>query len=319
MAAGLDIAAGALGIVGIAQQLAESVYKIHAFYKDVRDAPAELLDTIASLEHVSNILIRLAEEQQVAPNTIACQGIFYASLELCQRAVERVATVATELQKDLRQKRYRTGIKFVLKRRDTKAMLERLDRSKIDLLLAYSMYTDARRASEAENKQAQIMAIVETLSVRDIKTAAEEGQEPEQLHRLPRKSSSARTVERIGGVRVRLPFWMRQYACDVAFERASGRWTVSLSTSRVFDFGVWYMVRTGELDRIRDLLERRQLSIHDTTEDGDGLFSVSLILEYCRDVLICLRSLQSTVEPMLPNTCSKRAPVLPGALLLIYC
>ena len=313
MAAGLDVAAGALGIVGIAQQLAESVCKVRAFYKDVRDAPVALLDTISSLENVSMILLKLAEEQTVSPYAIASQGIFCASLVLCQRAVEHVASVATELQRDVGQKRYRTGTRLVLKRRDTKAMLERLDRSKIDLLLAYSMHADARRAREAQQNQAQVMAFVRTLPERDARVAARRGSGSiEHSPRTPRKHSSVRAVERIGGVRIRLPLWLCRYAWDVAFERASGRWTMSLSTSRIFGMDVYDFCMSGDLDGIRGLLEKRQLSIHDTDYSGSGLFSVSAMSQYCIGMLIWFRLLPDGAKRRLPSIYSRKVLIPAG-------
>jgi hypothetical protein len=148
MAAGLDVAAGALGIAGVAGQLASSILKIKNFCKSVKNAPEELLDTIASVENFSKILIRLGEGQTRALDDMKNGDILRECLGMCKRSADRIATLAMELQLEMQYHSKRGAVKVALKQTTVNAMLQKLDCSKIDLQVAYIMFTDACRRQE---------------------------------------------------------------------------------------------------------------------------------------------------------------------------
>jgi hypothetical protein len=66
------------------------------------------------------------------------------------KAADRVATLAMDLQLDMQCNGGRAAIKTVLNQRESKAMLEKLDRSKLDLQFAYTMFADACRRQDYE-------------------------------------------------------------------------------------------------------------------------------------------------------------------------
>ena len=284
MATGLDVAAGALGIVGLAQQLAQSLLKIRSFCKDVKEAPIELQETISSLERASRLLIRLDEPDTGAAITSGGSNadVFRDSLELCKDATNRIAVLSSELQRRMNHKRFRSSVKVVRKKRDFKSMLEKLDRSKADLNMAYSMYTNARRKAEHKticrrfdeerHTQLVIMETVRTLTrphVRDDGDLDPDSAE-ERTKGKPKKSRALGTETSVM-VQIRLPLWLCQYAWDIAVQRAGGTWTASLKTYRIVDFDsgdLSEIFEVDDVDGIRKLLQERQLSIHDQDEHG---------------------------------------------------
>lgn len=160
--AGLEVAAGALGIIGVSQQVAQSARKIRAFCKDVQEAPTELRELTQSLETLSRILIRLGEvvaatstTDQVCPDV----DLLRESLQTCQHIAERTSVFVGEAHQNMGKRRYRGSCAFVMKKRELKAMLEKLDRSKSDLSIALAIF-----ACPAAQKRANFLVGRQTSS-----------------------------------------------------------------------------------------------------------------------------------------------------------
>lgn len=307
MTTGLDIAAGAIGIVGVAQQLTNSIFSIKRFCRQVKNAPEELRDTLDQIENMGNTMARLEGEVLSDTAVDASQEVFKASMKLRQKAVERISMLASQLQSTAKWARVRAGVKIVLNQDVLKDMLERLDRSKADLHFAYSMYTDACRRREFESlrryleeeRNGQVQLIDHARMVAVPCSEAETGSIPDNEERrvnhgrLGKSSGAALVLNTV--IHIRLPFWLCQYAWDVAFQRSSGYLTMSLKSFRVLEWDnpVWEMISTGDITSVRDLFGRRQISIHDETPEGDSLCSVCGILgEYC-DFSDSVRSLSA--------------------------
>ena len=109
MSIGLDAIAGSLGIVGVAQQLLQSILKIAAFCEDVKDAPVETKDTIDSIENTGRILIRLSESDAESSRASSNEDVFWTSFELFKKALERVAVLAIEMGREIATRRHRGG------------------------------------------------------------------------------------------------------------------------------------------------------------------------------------------------------------------
>lgn len=75
----------------------------------------------------------------------------------------------------------------------------------------------------------------------------------------------------------RLRRWLCEYAWDLAVERTGGGWTISLKCFKVIGWIhiAWGLIWHGDLDGIRSLLDRRELSLHDQDMLGQGLVGVS--------------------------------------------
>ena len=286
MAACLDIMAGSLGVIGGAQQLAASIFKIKDFCKDVKNAPEELLDTIRSMENFSKILMRLDEGQMGDRSETKDGSVFQQRLRISRQAADGVASLTMDLQLNVHCMRSRGAVKTVLKQREIKLMLEKLDRSRIDLQFAYTMYTDARRRHEYEaikyymneerNERMQILVATAAVSQLQDNANDEDKDSTAQLGRISSDPAS-QSAKWAHTTRIRLPIWLCRYVWDLAFAHACGQWTVALKTFKILELGhdAYGMIMKDDVGGIRGLLERRQLSIHDEFSSGHSLLSVS--------------------------------------------
>ena len=266
MAEVVGVIASAISIAGFAQQLAKSVVAIKRTLANVKHAPDELRETLEELASISDIMIGIRDEESInfvdgAPSTTLKQ-----SLSLCQRATRRVCDLAEELEKGLGRRR--TKIKIVLKQETFGKMLNRLDRSKADLSLAYLLYSNACTAREHElisNRMIDIQADqAQAIPINqppgppaprnDSKTKPTARRQVYQ----PQRESRAR-------YRIRLPPWMSQYPWEIAFHTACGSWTTSLRTFRVLKYNsdVIQMCMRGDLETLKLRLQERQLSLND--------------------------------------------------------
>jgi hypothetical protein len=69
-------------------------------------------------------------------------------LGICKKAADHIATLAVDLQLQLQCGENRAAVKFVLKQKTIDAMLKKFDRSKLDLQLAYTIFSDVCRRQE---------------------------------------------------------------------------------------------------------------------------------------------------------------------------
>ena len=288
MAAGLDVAAGALGIVGVAGQLASSILKIKNFCKDVKNAPEELLDTIGSVENFSKILIRLGEGQTRDLKDIKNGDILRESLSICKKAADRVATLAMDLQLETQFRGSRAAIKTVLKQKTVNAMLQQLDRSKLDLQLACTMFSDACRRREysviehymREEREERMHNFGSTSTVVQHQDFVDDDSlcRTREPGKMRSKGQAYHGDDWKHNTRIRLPSWLCRYAWDVAFTHACGQWTFSFKNFKIIDEShpAWRMAFNDDVHGIRELLERRELSVHDEFSDGNTLLNVSI-------------------------------------------
>ena len=135
MADPLSIAGGVVGIVAFAQQLIESTIKIKRFCQDVKDAPAELDYILKQAENIEDLLRQLKQQGESAGPHV---DIYRKCLDFCQSAVGNLSTMVVELRAKMRSSQVHR-VKLVLRRKDIESMLVRLDRSRADLHLAYSI------------------------------------------------------------------------------------------------------------------------------------------------------------------------------------
>jgi GTP1/Obg family GTP-binding protein len=279
MAEAVGVVASAVGIAAFGQQLASSIQTIKEFCEAVKDAPDELRDVLDQIENISKIMARLGHLEETSPST-EVDDVLQASAQLCRTAIGRISTLAQELEDEVKRNRVRGSVRAVLKRKGLEKLLVKLERNKADLLIAHSMYADVRKSKELERlhrfveemRDGQLQMIEYTKTVSSPSSNIEEKHNASRPYRrIGSRERSHRALE----VQVRFPLWLCQYAWDVAFERASGCWNMSLKSFRIVtDGAVWDSVVEGNLMYIRKLLEARQLSIHDRDEHGRTLTSV---------------------------------------------
>jgi hypothetical protein len=142
MAEVFGVAAGAIGVVSLSIQLAESLHKVKSFYASVKNAPPQVAELIEEIEIMQDILGDLETGSQGA--TVASSPTMRRCTKVADGATRRFTTFATELQTRVKKSKYRGGIKFALSRDDIKQMLDQLERTKSSLNLAYSLYQQAK-------------------------------------------------------------------------------------------------------------------------------------------------------------------------------
>ena len=295
MAAGLDVGAGALGIVSVAQQLMASIWKIKTFCKDVKNAPEELLDTISTIDNFGKILMRLGEAQTRDLNDMRNGDILRESMSLSKRAVDCIASLAMELQLEMQCSK-RGRVKTVLKQSTIEAMMRKIDRSKIDLQFAYTLFTDARRRQEfdvikqyvSERREDRLYSFGATATtVRYQDVAGTEGMCLTRKQRTMGPKRDTYSVDEWShNTRIQFPLWLCRYAWDVAVAHACGQWIFSLKSFKIIDWSnpVREMVEEDDAYGLRELFERRELSIHDEFSNGISLLEVSSYIDWSRNM-----------------------------------
>ena len=140
MADPLSVIASGVGVAAFAQQLGQSIFTLRRLCEDIKNAPSDLKETLDQIEHISRIMERLTHDKGPASTVDSNNDILNGSLQLCQKAVDRVSKLASDLQKEIEGKKLRGSIKTALKRDSMERLLTKLDRSKTDLNIAYSKY-----------------------------------------------------------------------------------------------------------------------------------------------------------------------------------
>ena len=242
MAAGLDVAAGALGITGIALQLSSSIFKIKKFCAEVQNAPDELQTIVQEIENLSNILASFTKDEPELASSETLDDAFQASLGLCSKAVSRLSAVVSQLHGPTERIRIRNKVKIVLKRERIQSILEKLDRSKADLHLAYSIYENAQRRREFDSirkymdeERSNRIQMVEYIRTISQEQTAEHYADDDNLTREIRRRKIGTPFKHGSRIEIciQLPRWLCQYAWDVAVERACGRLTMTLKSYKI--------------------------------------------------------------------------------------
>lgn len=224
-------------------------------------------------------MARLARLEDTTPKT-DLEDVFQDSMQLCRTTVERISTIAGQLEREMSTFRLQGSIKAVMKRHSLDKLLTKLDRHKADLHIVYSMYANACNTMEQKRLHKCIQAMREeqlpmidcarTISVRPVPVV---GDDDSSL--LIRNVTTRKGPNRSRTIQIRFPNWLCENAWDVAFERASGCWNVSLKSFRIFEGNkLSVLCHNGDVTHIRHLLEARELSVHDQDQRGNTAVSV---------------------------------------------
>lgn len=141
MAEAFGVAAGAIGVVSLGIQLAESLQKVKSFCASVKNAPLHIAELIEEIEIMRDILSDL--ESGCLSANVASSSNMHRCLKIAQRATIGLVSFSNELQARIKKSRFRGGARFALSRDEIKQMLNQLERTKSSLILAYSIYREA--------------------------------------------------------------------------------------------------------------------------------------------------------------------------------
>lgn len=133
--------ASGIGVAGVAAQFADGIRKLCQFCSDVREAPEEVRYAVNELGILTNLLSGM-ELQLRSQRT---QRPAYENLEpvllFCQQGTQQIAAVFGELNTEMTKRRKRSSLKAAWRKPELDRCLQKIERAKMSLTLAHSMYT----------------------------------------------------------------------------------------------------------------------------------------------------------------------------------
>jgi hypothetical protein len=275
MAEAFGVAAGAIGVVSLSIQLAESLHKVKGFYESVRNAPPQVAELIEEIEIMQDILGDLETASQGV--SLASTPTMRRCMKIAQGATNRFTVFATELQTRIKKSKYRGGIKFALYRDDIKQMLDQLERTKSSLNLAYKLY---EQAAARERHTALMQAVTSnhgtavqpaqtvkvSLLMQDATIPAHGGR---QVSR--RQLATGKTL-----FKLTTPDWLSSTICQLEVRRPIMGLTIFMRTYGIvpYDDPVFEACRSGDVAGMQRLFDSGLASPFDEDEYGWSLWRV---------------------------------------------
>lgn len=272
-----------LGIAAVATCLVETVLKIQALCREVKNAPKELTLVVNEIHHSGTILKAVAESYAAQSNISRVHmrsGLLKESMSLCQNALTSISSLATELQDNVTRRRRRSGFQIVLKQKVMRDMLERLHRSKTDLHFAYSIWTDEHRRIELERISQNIdRTRCDQTRLLEYSQRDRESNHDQQVDAESTEDNQASTHSDDWAISIRFqtPSQIGRYRCEIALRKAAGLFTTSLQTTKAIpsELEVWQMCCKGDIDNIVALFNPSKLASHGHNQMGLNLVQVS--------------------------------------------
>jgi hypothetical protein len=276
MAEAFGVAAGAIGVVSLSIQLAESLHKVKGFYESVKNAPPQVAELIEEIEIMQDILGDLETGSQGA--SVASAPTMRRCMKVAQGATKRFTVFATELQNRIKKSRFRGGIKFALNRDDIKQMLDQLERTKSSLNLAYKLY---EQATARERHTALMQAVTSSHGIAVQQAQTVKVSLLTQDATIP--AHSGRQVSRLNLVtgktlfRMTTPEWLSSTICQLQMTQSIAGLNVFLRTYGVVprDAPIFQACRRGDVLGMQRLFDSRLASPFDRNENGMSLWRVS--------------------------------------------
>ena len=276
MAEAFGIAAGAVGVVSLSIQLAESLQKVKGFYAAVRNAPPQIEELIEEIEIMQDILSGLELGSQSANATSGMN--MQRCMKVAQRATRSFATFSGELQSRVKKSKCRGGVKFALSRDDMKRMLDHLERTKSSLSLAYNLYQQAT----SEERHIEMMHAM--LSSQGASVQKNVKASPSTQSRSVSTDSAASILHHTFTAgeqlfRMRTFKWMSKTIWQLEAKRSIAGLSLSLRNYGVVSFHapIFKSCREGNAVEMQRMFETRLASPFDGNEYGHNLWEVSSI------------------------------------------
>lgn len=140
MAEVFGVAAGVVGLVSLGVQLTDSVSKLREIRRTYKDAPDDIAALITTLE----TLARIIEQSCTGVQRPATDAIQAQLLEDCKRWCQDIRNsiddVLQSVLKEIMQTPRIGKIKVVFQKKTIDGWLQKLQSSKLDLLLAHQIF-----------------------------------------------------------------------------------------------------------------------------------------------------------------------------------
>jgi hypothetical protein len=287
MAEVFGIAAGAIGVVSLSIQLAESLQKVKRFYGAVKNAPPQVEELVEEIEIMQDILSDLESGSQSAH--MVGSASMRRCMKVAQRATKSFVAFSDELQTRIKKSRFRGGVKFALSREDIKQMLDQLERTKSSLNLAYNLY---QQATSEDRHGAIISALA---SRQDVAVGIVQSDQMSPAVQDPVATtcncSQAFRCKGFGDIRIfqmTTPGWLSHTVWQLEMGRSLIGLNIMLRTYGIVPFNapVFEACETGDTIEMQRLFDNRLATPFDKTESGFSLWDVS-----CDDNRILDRSI----------------------------
>lgn len=127
--------AEAIGVVAAVLEFGKVLLELKHFYSSIRDAPETLSDLLEELELTESILQTLADQDGMM-SAYAPPDVVKRCRQSCEKALGTLHQVCSQLLKCLKQSKWRGSIRSVLKEDLLEKAGQRVERAKVNLLLA---------------------------------------------------------------------------------------------------------------------------------------------------------------------------------------
>jgi hypothetical protein len=276
MAEAFGVAAGVFGVVSLSIQLAESVQKVKGFHANVKNAPPRLADLLDEIAEMSDLIKDLEHEQR--STSIVTSPLMKRCIESSLKAVEYFATFSLEL--DTRVKRRKIGgrVKFALGQEEIERMLNRVERAKSLLTLAYMQYQTALQ----QHQHDQMLKTLQSLSLGQatllqLVTPALTVQRPVTSDTVivPNQTKVSTKAKVLFGAHT--PAWLSNNIWQIALNRSISGWEFTMRTYGVVaaDAPIIKACEVGDSLEMQRLFDTGEASPFDQTEYGASLWLLS--------------------------------------------
>ena len=268
-----------VGVVSLSVQLAESTQKLKRFYNAVKDAPKRLADMIDEIERLSELLTEMEERSasystDVGPKMQRC-------VASCRDVVDRFSRHANNLESRMKRHKCRGSVRFAMKTEIIEEALDRLERTKTRLMLAFMLYHTAeaeerelQRQSQAVQLQSQMQSLVNvnTTLVQQLTRSSSTRVLDTKPDPIPKQRPNVRRT----AFRLRTPSWLSHTIWEIHSKRATAGWTISLRAYSVVphDAAIFKACEHGDITRMQELFNGGFASPFDENQFGKGIFEV---------------------------------------------
>jgi prophage DNA circulation protein len=140
MAEIFGIAAGVVGLASLGVQLTDSISKLQEICRTYKDAPEDIAALITTLETLARIIDQSgAGTHRSAANVVHVQ-LLEDCTKWCRGIRNSINNILQAILSDISHKPRAGKMKVVFQKKAIDGWLQRLERSKLDLLLAHQIF-----------------------------------------------------------------------------------------------------------------------------------------------------------------------------------
>ena len=140
MAEAFGVAAGVVGLASLGVQLTDTIAKLKDARRIYKDAPDEVEALIAALEVMNRVLAYICPPTQQLPIAHSQGQLLEDCKAWCQNIRNDIFSVVQDCQSDILSQPRLGKAKYVFRKGSIDQLLHRLQRAKLDLILAHQIY-----------------------------------------------------------------------------------------------------------------------------------------------------------------------------------